>query len=169
MLHEPRARQLEDAVVATAHEPDLQRAVEQRDVGRPPLLGELEQVDLARLLVGAERARERVLEPQDLPARPTRAVEQPPDEIEVEAVGLQLLDELQPRDVVRPVAARPPAHLGRGEQPARLVGADVANGHPDPPGQLVDRQLLVVGHGMIVVAWAALDDWRIDSAARVRV
>ena len=167
-LHEPRARQLEAAVVAAAHEPDLQRAVQQREVGRPPLLGELEQVDRARLLVGAERPRERVLEAQHLLARSARAVEQAADEVEVEAVGLQLLDELQPRDVVGAVVARAPAHLGRGQQPARLVRADVAHGHPDPPRELVDRQLLVFGHGLIVERspGTLTPVWRIDTAHR---
>ena len=87
---------------------------------------------------------ERVLEAQHLLARPAGAVEQAADEVEVEAVGLQLLDELEPRDVVGAVVARAPAHLGRRQQPARLVRADVAHGHPDPPRELVDRQLVVV-------------------------
>jgi hypothetical protein len=40
------------------------------------------------------------------------------------------------------------ARFGRRQQPARLVGADVAHGHPGLARQLVDGEL--VGHGASV-------------------
>jgi hypothetical protein len=67
-------------------------------------------------------------------------VEQAADRLEVEAVGLQLLDELEPRDVLGPVEAGAPAQLGRGQQPAGLMGADVANGDARAARELVDGQ-----------------------------
>ena len=82
-------------------------------------------------------------------AEPSERSQQVLDRGEVVAVALQLLDQLQPRDVHRAVVAGARADLGRGQQPARLVGADVAHGHAARAGELVDRHRLVgdVGHG----------------------
>ena len=63
------------------------------------------------------------------------------DQLEVEAVGLELADQLDPGDVLGAVVARAAAHLGRRQQPARLVRADVAHGHAGALGELVDREV----------------------------
>ena len=96
--------------------------------------------DDLRLLV-LERGLDRPREAQDLVAGAARAVEQAADRLELEAVRLQLADQLDPRLVVGAVEAGAPADLRGGQQAARLVGADVANRHPGPPSELVDRQL----------------------------
>ena len=72
-------------------------------------------------------------------AEPSERAEQVLDRGEVVAVALELLDHREARDVLGPVVARPRPHLGRREQPARLVGADVAHGHAAGAGELVDR------------------------------
>ena len=69
------------------------------------------------------------------------ALDQPPDRLQVEALGLEVLDQLDPRHVLGPVVAGPAADLGRRQQPARLVRADVAHGHAGALGELVDGQL----------------------------
>src|SRR5206468_11280478 len=75
----------------------------------------------------------------DLPARTPGTLEQPPDRLEVESVGLKLLDQIDPLHVVIAVEARPPPH-GRGRhQASRLMRADVPHRHPGAPSKLVDR------------------------------
>ena len=73
---------------------------------------------------------------------PGRALHDALDRLEVEALGLQVLDQLEPRHVLGAVVAGAPPDLRRRQQPARLVGAHVAHGHADLGGQLVDREQL---------------------------
>ena len=75
-----------------------------------------------------------------------RAAQQPLDRGEVEAVGLQVEDQPQPRDVLGAVVADARAHLRRGQQAAGVVVADVAHRHADLGGELLDRQV-VAGAG----------------------
>ena len=72
---------------------------------------------------------------------PLDALDEVLDRGEVEAVALQLLDQPQARDVLGPVVAGAGADLGRRQQPARLVRADVADRHAGLARELVDRQL----------------------------
>ena len=89
--------------------------------------------------LGLEGRRRSALEPDE---RVRHALaEQPPDRLEVEPVGLHLADEPQPLDVLGPVVAGARPHVGRREQPARLVVADVAHRHARLVGELFDRQL----------------------------
>src|SRR5437763_593209 len=59
-----------------------------------------------------------------------------------QSFGAHVGDELEPRDVIGPVEAGPRPHLGRRQQPARLIRPDVADGHAGLARQRVDRQLL---------------------------
>src|SRR5215218_8951679 len=139
----PRQRRrdlLEAPVAERSHDPQLQRPLQQRGVAGPPALGQLVGGDHLRRLALAERRTQRAREAQRRGAR-AGALEQPPDQLEAEPVGLHPLDQLQPRDVLRAVVAGAPAHLGRRQQPARLVGAHVAHRHPGALGELVDREV----------------------------
>jgi len=91
---------------------------------------------------GSRRARV-----EHLGARAVGALDQPADRLEVEAVGLELLDQLDAGDVLGAVEAGATAHLRRGEEAPGLVGADVPHGHPDALGELVDRQ---IGRGLLL-------------------
>jgi hypothetical protein len=91
---------------------------------------------LPRLLHGAGEA-------QHLRAGAARAVDQLPDGLEVEAAGLELLDQFDTSDVLGVVEAGAPADLRRLEESARLIGADVAGGHAGPRRELVDRKRLL--------------------------
>jgi hypothetical protein len=70
--------------------------------------------------------------------------DEPLDRRELEALGLHLLDEPQALDVLGPVVARARADHRRGEEPAGLVVADVADRHAGLVGQLLDGQLALV-------------------------
>ena len=89
-------------------------------------------------------SRDRAREAQHLVALAAGALEQLADRLEVEALGLQLADQLDAREVLGPVVAGATADLGRRQQPAALVGAEVAHGHARALGELVDRQLVVL-------------------------
>ena len=69
--------------------------------------------------------------------------QQPLDPLQVEAVGLQLLDHPQPVEVLGPVVADPVPHLWGGQQSPRPVRADVADRYPGFRGELFDRQLIL--------------------------
>ena len=96
--------------------------------------------DLGRL--GLEWRGDRAAQPEQALGEPVRAAEQPLDGGEVEAVGLQVEDQPQPRDVLGAVVADARSDLGRRQQPARVVVADVAHGHPDLRGELLDGELV---------------------------
>ena len=115
--------------------PGLDRAL-QRVVGvGPEPLGELLAGEGAGLL--AVEVVERAPDREELLGGADALVEQALDPLQVEPVGLQLLDHPQPRQVLRPVVADPVADLGRGQQPPRAVRADVAHRHPGLRGELL--------------------------------
>ena len=60
--------------------------------------------------------------------------------VELEPLGLELLDQPQPLDVLRAVETGATADLGRREQAARVMRAHVAHGHPGFARQFVDRE-----------------------------
>src|SRR5207302_251147 len=133
-----RAAHLEASVAEVMEEADALGAADQPEVGGAEAADHLLRGHgLDRLLLpgGAQRA----LEVDDLARRARgHGVEHPADRTEVEAVGLHAEDETEPGGVlVAVVAGTPPHHRGR-EQAARLVGADVAGGHPRRLGELVD-------------------------------
>ena len=94
-----------------------QRRVE---AAAPPLRHLLGVEDL-RLLV-LERRPQRPREVEHLAARPPGALEQAADRLEVEAVGLELLDQLDPRPGA-PRRSSPCARGPRAAAPARATGA----------------------------------------------
>ena len=114
---------LEVAVGQRAQDPELLGLAQQRRrrLARVPALGELLGGDDLRLLV-LERRLDRAGEAQHLVARAAGAVEQPADRLELEAVGLQLADQVDPRLVLGAVVAGAAAHLGRAAA-ARATGA----------------------------------------------
>ena len=91
--------------------------------------------------LGLERRRDGLAQAEQALGEAVGAAQQPLDRGEVEAVGLQVEDQAQPCDVLGVVVADARAHLGRGQQPARMVVADVAHRHPDLGGELLDRQV----------------------------
>ena len=117
---QPRAQLLVVAVADRAHDPQLLCAAEHLAglvAGVGKALGELLGADDLRLLV-FERRLDRAGEAQHLLARAAGAVEQPADRLELEAVGLELADELDPSSVRRPVEPGAPADVGGREQTA---------------------------------------------------
>ena len=132
-----------EAIAAQRHEqPQLAHAL---DVLRGDLAEALREVlggdDFGGL--GLERRGHGVAQPEQPLGQAVRSAEQPLDRGEVEAVGLQVEDQAQARDVVGAVVADARAHLGRGQQPARVVVADVPHRHPDLGRELLDRQVAV--------------------------
>jgi hypothetical protein len=95
--------------------------------------------DVLRHLV-AEWREHRALEAERLLHCAARALDQALDGLEVESLGLHLLDQLDAGEVLVVVVTRARLDDRRGEQPARLVGADVAHRHAGALGELVDRQ-----------------------------
>ena len=85
------------------------------------------------------RPSERVLEPLQAVGGPLGAVKQPLDPAEIEPLALKILDQPQLRDVIGAVVADAQPHLGRRQQPPRLVRTDVADGHPRLGSELLDR------------------------------
>ncbi len=71
---------------------------------------------------------------------PTGGTHEPLDRGQVESVRLQVEDKTQSSDVIGVVVADPGPHLGRGEQAAGLVVADVAHRHPRLGRELLDRE-----------------------------
>src|SRR2546422_864193 len=67
-------------------------------------------------------------------------VEHPADELQGEALGVELLDPLDPVDDVGWVVADPTSHLGRREEAEGLPLAEVADGHPDALGKAGDGE-----------------------------
>ena len=72
-------------------------------------------------------------------AEPSRAVEDAADGLEIEPVGLHLLGQRDPGDVLLVVVARAAADDGRRQQATGLMGPDVANRHAGPLRELSDR------------------------------
>ena len=95
--------------------------------------------------LGLERRRHRVAQAEQPLGQPVGSAQQPLDRGEVEAVGLQVEDQPQPRHVVGAVVADARAHLGRGQQAAGVVVADVAHRHAHLGGELLDRQVVAAG------------------------
>ncbi len=134
-----RARHLVAAATERDDQAEPLGARQQLRVGLPAeALGQLAQLDDLGLL-GVVRREQRLREAEDLLGRATGAIEQVLDRGEVIAVALQLLDQPQARGVIGPVVAGARANLWRRQQPARLVGPDVADGHARLAGELVDR------------------------------
>jgi hypothetical protein len=142
-LEQRRARHLVAAAAGRHQHPELDRPGEHvgalGGVLYPEAAAELARGDRQGRLLAARR-RERLLEHEQPLGGAVAVLEQPLDAGEVEALVLELSDLLQLRDVVWPVVADPHPHLRRVEQPARLVGADVAHRHPGRRGQVLDRQ-----------------------------
>jgi hypothetical protein len=136
---EARASFLVAPVVELAQQSEFERAAEYARVGLlAPHLRQLVEIDLARLLL-LERLAHRLGEAQDLLGLAAGALDQALDRLEIEALRLKLADQLDARDVLLAVVARAAAQLGRLEEPARLVRADVAHGQARPLRELVDR------------------------------
>ena len=73
--------------------------------------------------------------------------EEPADHRQREALPLEVLDGLQPVDVVGAVPGDAPGPTGRREQLALLVEADGVDGDLGPAGQLLDPDLRVSDGG----------------------
>src|SRR3546814_7687322 len=92
---------------------------------------------------GARALTPRVAAASYLLAEPGHLVlelEDPPDPGEVEAVGEQLADAVEPLDVVLAVEARAAGAAGGLDQPAALVDAQVLDLHRDHVGRARDRE-----------------------------
>ncbi len=130
--------------------PSFSRAPHQLRVGLPTgrapdprqLLG---LDDLGRLVL--EGSAQGTGEVEDLGRGAVAGLEHAPDRLQVEPVRLHFARQLDPRHVLVVVVAGAPVDHRRRQQPARLVGADVANGHPRPLRQLADRHLALAGLG----------------------
>ena len=104
-------------------------------------------------LLGLERLGNRTAEAHDRLRRlAARALEQALDPLQVEAVGLKLRDQLQPRHMARPVVADALAHLGRRQQAPCLVSADVPDAHAALGRELLDGER--VFECLVRRAWA---------------
>jgi uncharacterized membrane protein len=93
------------------------------------------------VLLVLPRCHQRALEAELVAVGTAAIAEQALDRGEVEAVRLHLRDQLDPGDVVRAVVAGAALDLGRLQEAARLVRADVAHRHPGLARELVDRHL----------------------------
>ena len=91
--------------------------------------------------LGLERRRHRVAQAQQPLGQAVGSAQQALDRGEVEAVGLQVEDQAQPRHVLGAVEAHARAYLRRGQQAAGVVVADVAHRHPDLARKLLDREV----------------------------
>ena len=117
--------------------------------------------------LGLERGGDCGAQAQQPLGEAVRAAEQPLDGREVEAVGLQVEDQPQSRDVLGAVVADPGPDLRRGKQPARVVVADVAHRHADLRGELLDRQVVCllirreIAAAVAVAVAAAVDSVRL--------
>src|SRR5205085_7665850 len=134
------ARYLVATVADRLYEPELDRLARDLLVVRPPeALVELLLRDVLGLLV-PERREHGALEAERLLHRAARTLDQALDRLEVEALGLHFLDELDAGEVLFVVIAG--AGLDHGWRPAaaRLVRTDVAHGHPGALSELIDRQ-----------------------------
>ena len=98
-------------------------------------------------LLGLERGAQRPLEGEELLGGAGALLEQALDPLQVEALGLKLLDQPQPGDVLGAVVADAVADLGGGEQAAGAVRADVAHRHPRLGGELLDRERVLARCG----------------------
>jgi len=97
-----------------------------------------------RLLVAPGRP-QGALEPEHLARRAGRhPVEDPLDGVEVEAVSLHLIDQLQPGDVLPGVVTGSSANLRGGQEAPRLMGPDISNGDRTGLRQLVNGVFLGV-------------------------
>src|SRR6185503_5184971 len=133
------AQDLVPALAEVPHHPQLLRACQERRVRRStPPLGHLLGIEDLRLLV-LERRPQCPREVEHLTAGAARPLEQPANRLEVEAIALELLDQLDPCEVLIAVVAGAPPNLRWRDEAARLVRANVPHRHPRPPRQLVDR------------------------------
>jgi hypothetical protein len=145
-LDQCRARQLEPPAPERDHRPKVDRALERARVvlgGHAEARRELLEGGDLRLL-GLPAGQRGALEAEHVLPFAAGAVDQPLDRREVEAVGLHLADQLEAVEVLLRVVAGPPAHLGRRQQPTRLVRADVPGGQAGALRQVVDGQELPV-------------------------
>lgn len=149
------------SLVATVSERDQEAAPDgaREHLGpglRPEAGGQLGgAVDLR--LLRLERSREHAAQRQQVLGAAAGLLDQALDPAQVEALGLQRPDKAQARDVLGVVVADPLSHLGRRQQPARLVGADVAHRHAAPCGELLDRQV-----GVVLLARLRVGGRRVD-------
>ena len=139
-----RARRFVALVAEVDEEAELLRFAEQLVVVDPEALGQLGPgQDLGRL--GGEGRGHRLAQADEaIGVRPVLA-DQARDRAELEALGLHLLDQPQAGDVLGAVVAGAGADLGRRQQAARLVVADVAHRHAGLVGELLDRQRRLLG------------------------
>ena len=144
-LQQGRRGHLPGVVAGRPQEPDALRLRDQLRVERAAE-DALEPGGVDRLgLLAAERLEDGLLKLERLPAAAAGThLDQPLDRLQVEALSLHLLDQPDPGQVLRPVVAGPGTNDGRGQQSARLMGADVARRHPALECQLVDRHLVAL-------------------------
>jgi hypothetical protein len=142
-----RARDLERAVAEGDEHAELLRLRERLRVlvdGTEALLELGERDDLRGL--DLERHGDRAPQTREALGPVAAPADEPLDRVELETLGLHLLDEAQPVDVGAPVEARARAHLRRRQEATGLVVADVPDRHPDLVGELFDRHRVLLRH-----------------------
>ncbi len=140
-----RADHLDPAVGQLAQNAELVAAADQLriDLLGTPAGGKLRRLDDFRRLV-LERGAQGAGEVDDLAGAAVGGLEHAADRLQVQSLRLHFARHLDPRDVILVVVTGAAVNLGRRQQAAGLVGADVAHGHTGAPRQLTDRHLSVV-------------------------